>query len=103
MDRYLLFSANYFMASIAEGNGEADKAAWYRVRSLESPRDWFWLQTSSLVEARLRAGGRDGDAEVIREERAGVQSALQGIGNGGCVGAELGGDRQLEFTEGVWL
>lgn len=103
IDRYLLFSADFFMASIAEYSGEPDKAARYRQRSLESPRDWFWVQTSSLVESRLRAEGYDGPADAIREERNEVQSALPGFVNGACVGAGEGGHRQLEFTEDAWL
>ncbi|KAG7291383.1 hypothetical protein NEMBOFW57_001401 [Staphylotrichum longicolle] len=103
IERHLLFSANFFMASIAEYSGEPDKAAWYRQRSLESPRDWFWVQTSSLVESRLRADGYGGPADAIREERNEVQLALPGIMKGVCVGAGESGHQQLEFTEGVWL
>ncbi len=80
VDRYLLFSANYFMASIAEFNGEGAKAVWYRQKSLDSPRDLFWLQTSLLVESTLRAEGNDGEANAIREERAEAQLMLEIIG-----------------------
>jgi hypothetical protein len=79
-ERYLLFSANYFMAAIAEYNGEGDKARWYRQRSLDSPRDLFWLQTASLVESTLRAEGKDGEANAIREARAEAQAVLLGLG-----------------------
>ena len=82
VDRYLLFSANYFMAWIAEFNGERAKATWYRQKSLDSPRDLFWLQTSLLVESTLRAEGNDGEANAIREARAEAQLMLQVIGEG---------------------
>ncbi|KAK4157406.1 hypothetical protein C8A00DRAFT_11767 [Chaetomidium leptoderma] len=86
VDRYLVFSANYFMASIAEYGGQDDKAAVYRGRSLDSPRDLFWLQTSLLVESRLRAGGRDGEADLIQEARTEAQSVLRVIELGGIIG-----------------
>ncbi len=85
VDRYLLFSANYFMASIAEFNGEGAKAAWYRRKSLDSPRDLFWLQTSLLVESTLRAEGNEREANAIREARAKVQMVQQVIGKGDVI------------------
>ncbi|KAL2269320.1 hypothetical protein VTJ83DRAFT_1504 [Remersonia thermophila] len=72
VDRYLVFSANHFMAAVAEGAGDEVKAAWYRWRSLDSGRDLFWAQTSLLVESRLRARGLEEEAESIRQEREGV-------------------------------
>lgn len=83
MDRYLVFSANYFMASIAEYGGEGEKAALYRWRSLDSPRDSFWVQTSLLVEARLRADGHELEADRIQGVRVEAQCALQVMGQGG--------------------
>ncbi|KAL1841736.1 hypothetical protein VTJ49DRAFT_6650 [Mycothermus thermophilus] len=69
VDRYLVFSANHFMAAVAEGVGEEVKAAWYRWRSLDSGRDLFWAQTSLLLECRLRAMGMYEEAERIKGER----------------------------------
>ncbi|KAK3897572.1 hypothetical protein C8A05DRAFT_38868 [Staphylotrichum tortipilum] len=98
LERYLVFSANYFMASIAEFGGQAGKAAWYRQRILDSPRDLFWLQTSWLLESRLRDEGHLAEAEAIREERVEVQAALQDVGDGagwGLTGWNMQGwDRQ---------
>lgn len=76
MDRYLVFSANYFRAAIAAYSGESEKAAWYRHRCLDSPRDLFWLQTSLLLESRLRSDGLDAEANEIQEARVEVQSRL---------------------------
>jgi hypothetical protein len=81
MDRYLVFSAYYFMASIAEYSGQADKAAVYRWKSLDSPRDLFWLQTSLLVESRLRAEGHDAEANMILEARVEAQGNLNMLGS----------------------
>ncbi|KAH6855433.1 hypothetical protein B0I37DRAFT_423789 [Chaetomium sp. MPI-CAGE-AT-0009] len=75
VDRYLVFSARNFMAGIAEGVGEWEKARVYRRESLEwgvEGRDLFWLQTSWLVESRLREQGNHEEADRIREARAGV-------------------------------
>jgi hypothetical protein len=82
MDRYLVFSANYFMASITEYGEEGEKAALYRWRSLDSPRDLFWVQTSLLVEARMRADGHEVEADRIQEARVDAQCALQAMGQG---------------------
>jgi hypothetical protein len=94
MDRYLVFSAYYFMASIAEYSGQADKAAVYRWKSLDSPRDLFWLQTSLLVESRLRAEGQDAEANMILEARVEAQENLLGCvsGNGNWEGLRLSVD-----------
>ncbi|KAK4124781.1 hypothetical protein N657DRAFT_689193 [Parathielavia appendiculata] len=85
VDRYLVFSAYYFMASIAEYTGQRDKAAVYRWKSLDSGRDLFWLQTSLLVESRLRTEGLDAEANAILEARVETQESLNvlpGCGNG---------------------
>ncbi|KAK4233936.1 hypothetical protein C8A03DRAFT_19079 [Achaetomium macrosporum] len=93
MDRYLVFSADNFMASIAECMGERDKAAGYRRRvwrDERQPRDLFWLQTSLLLEARLRAEGGHEEANAIQEARAEVQGGL---------GVELRLTGRLELVE----
>jgi hypothetical protein len=84
VDRYLVFSANHFMAALAEGMGQEDKAEWYRWRSLyytgkdlEPGKDLFWAQTSLLLEARLRARGLEDEAERIRMERSQIPWALE--------------------------
>ncbi|GAB1312514.1 hypothetical protein MFIFM68171_02724 [Madurella fahalii] len=74
LDRYLVFSANYFMASVAEYNGETAKAAVYRKKSLDTPKDLFWLQTALVTEQRLQLAGYHEEANEIMEERLKVQS-----------------------------
>ncbi|KXX80306.1 hypothetical protein MMYC01_203359 [Madurella mycetomatis] len=74
LDRYLVFSANYFMGSVAEYNGEATQAAVYRKKSLDTPRDLFWLQTALVTEQRLRLAGYQEEANEIMEERLKVRS-----------------------------
>ncbi|KAL2192609.1 hypothetical protein P885DRAFT_47276 [Corynascus similis CBS 632.67] len=79
LDRYLVFSARNFMAGLAEGRGDAERAAEYRRLSLlplsssseggRGERDLFWAQTSCLVESRLRASGMHVEADTIRKER----------------------------------
>jgi hypothetical protein len=90
MDRYLVFSSNNFMASIAEynnnGGGDSDddeegrrKGEWYRRlvwQDERQPRDLFWLQTSLLLESRLRSQGMDAEANAIQEARAEVKGRL---------------------------
>ncbi|KAK4140123.1 uncharacterized protein C8A04DRAFT_40138 [Dichotomopilus funicola] len=66
-DRYLVFSARNFMASIAEYGGDEVKAR---------RKDLFWLQTAELVEGRLRAAGNEDEAEEIRCQREVVKRAL---------------------------
>jgi hypothetical protein len=78
MDRYLVFSANYFLASISDYNNESHLAAEYRKRSLDSPRDLFWLQTSLLLEQRMRSEGNDIEANALMNERTKVQLELEG-------------------------
>ncbi|KAL2134969.1 hypothetical protein VTI74DRAFT_10196 [Chaetomium olivicolor] len=75
-DRYFVFSAYHFLASIADHNGDMEKAAFYRHKCLDSPRDLFWLQTSMLLESRLRAEGMDEEANGIQQARFEVQSRL---------------------------
>ncbi|KAH6628856.1 hypothetical protein F5144DRAFT_580321, partial [Chaetomium tenue] len=66
--------ARNFMAGIAEVGGEWEKAAAYRRESLALPegegRDLFWLQTSWLVESRLRGQGNHAEADLIQAARA---------------------------------
>ena len=77
VERYLVFSARNFMAGIAEVGGEWEKAAVYRRESLaleeEQGRDMFWLQTSWLVESRLRGQGNHAEADLIQAARARAQ------------------------------
>ncbi|KAK3695789.1 hypothetical protein B0T22DRAFT_534551 [Podospora appendiculata] len=89
LDRYLFFSAYYFLASIADWQGERDKAADYRRRSLESPRDRFWVQTAMLLEEYLRVEGRAEEADEIAREREGV------------VMEEAEGDGDVDGEEGL--
>ncbi|KAK4247644.1 hypothetical protein C7999DRAFT_41074 [Corynascus novoguineensis] len=87
LDRYLVFSARNFMAGLAEGRGDAERAAEYRRLSLlplsssseggAGGRDLFWVQTSYLVESRLRASGMHVEADTIREER--VEAEREGL------------------------
>lgn len=72
LDRYLFFSAHHFLASICDFNGDAERAADYRRRSLDSPRDLFWLQTAGTLEEYLRAQGRVVEADEIGRERESV-------------------------------
>lgn len=69
LDRYLVFSAYHFLASIADYNGEHAKAADYRRKSLASPKDQFWLQTALRLEDYLRAEGKEDEADSILKER----------------------------------
>ncbi|KAK3988437.1 hypothetical protein QBC44DRAFT_243684 [Cladorrhinum sp. PSN332] len=80
--RYLVFSARYFMASIADYMGEHERARDMRRLSLdmdmdtdmaggelkEKERDLFWMQTALMVVQGLRGEGKDEEAEVIEEE-----------------------------------
>lgn len=65
------------MAGIADVGGEWEKAAVYRRESLaleeEQGRDMFWLQTSWLVESRLRGQGNHAEADLIQAARARAQ------------------------------
>lgn len=79
MDRYLVFSANHFLASISDINHDGLMGSEYRRRSLDSPRDVFWLQTSLLLEQRLRADGNDIEAHAIMLERTKVRLELEGL------------------------
>ncbi|KAK4117394.1 hypothetical protein N656DRAFT_773517 [Canariomyces notabilis] len=69
LDRYLVFSANYFLSCIAEYSGERDLAVEYRRRSLDAPRDLFWLQTTMVLEEELRLMGYQEEANAVMEER----------------------------------
>ncbi|KAK3934914.1 hypothetical protein QBC46DRAFT_462385 [Diplogelasinospora grovesii] len=68
VDRYLFFSAYHFLASIADYNRDFEMAASYRRKSLESPKDRFWLQTALRLEAYLRSEGRNEEADAILSE-----------------------------------
>lgn len=81
MDRHLVFSANYFMAAIADYTGdEKGEAEEYRRRCLDlgegGRRDVFWAQTAGLLEQRLRMEGRYAEADVLRGERMEVEGEL---------------------------
>ncbi|KAL2255568.1 hypothetical protein VTK26DRAFT_3114 [Humicola hyalothermophila] len=85
VDRYLVFSANHFMAAIARyyGRGVAgagETAEEYQRRCLElgpgGRRDLFWAQTALLMEQRLRAEGRYGEADALRAERMEAEGDL---------------------------
>ncbi|KAK1758030.1 hypothetical protein QBC47DRAFT_294217 [Echria macrotheca] len=69
LDRYLFFSAYHFLAAIADHNGQRERAADLRRRSLRSPRDVLWLQTAERLEEYLRGEGRLDEAEEIAVER----------------------------------
>ncbi|KAK0725986.1 Clr5 domain-containing protein, partial [Lasiosphaeris hirsuta] len=69
IDRYLFFSAYHFMASIADYSGDHNRAVNYRRKSLESPKDLFWLQTAMTLEQYLRSEGRIEEAAEIERER----------------------------------
>ncbi|KAK0612430.1 Clr5 domain-containing protein [Bombardia bombarda] len=69
LDRYLFFSAYHFLASIEDYNGNHEQAVYYRRKSLESPKDLFWLQTALRLEEYLRSVGRDDEAGDILRER----------------------------------
>ncbi|KAK0633841.1 Clr5 domain-containing protein [Immersiella caudata] len=72
LDRYLFFSVHHFLAALADRNGDQIRAAFHRKRSLESPRDVFWLQTATALEHHLRAEGKIEEADEIQSE---IQSA----------------------------
>ncbi|KAL2157863.1 hypothetical protein VTH06DRAFT_4916 [Thermothelomyces fergusii] len=84
LDRYLVFSARHFMSGLAASRGDTERAAEHARRCLESPssssseegeeRDLFWVQTSCLVESRLRAAGMHADADAVREARAAAEA-----------------------------
>ena len=74
LDRYLFFSALHFLASIADHNGEREKAVNYRRKSLRSPKDHFWMQTALRLEDYLRSEGRHEEADEILGEMEDPQS-----------------------------
>ncbi|KAK3342054.1 hypothetical protein B0T25DRAFT_357665 [Lasiosphaeria hispida] len=69
LDRYLFFSAYHFLASIADYSGDHDRAVDCRRKSLESPKDLFWVQTAMTLEQYLRSEGRIEEAAEIERER----------------------------------
>ncbi|KAK4041499.1 hypothetical protein C8A01DRAFT_45350 [Parachaetomium inaequale] len=70
-----------YVDRIAEYGGEGEKAALYRRRCLDAPRDVFWLQTAVMVESRLRAEGVYEEADLIQGARLEAQGALHGTGD----------------------
>lgn len=69
VDRYEFFSAHHFLASIEDHMGEHEKAADYRRRSLESPKDRFWYQTAQrlcdYLQSQPQSLDRVEEAETI--------------------------------------
>ncbi|KAK0726887.1 hypothetical protein B0T26DRAFT_692178 [Lasiosphaeria miniovina] len=69
VDRYEFFSAHHFLASIEDHMGEHEKAADYRRRSLESPKDRFWYQTAQrlcdYLQSQPQSLDRAEEAETI--------------------------------------
>ncbi|KAK1830570.1 hypothetical protein QBC39DRAFT_409881 [Podospora conica] len=73
VERYMFFSAYHFLATVADFKGELERAEGYRRRSMEGPRDLFWLQTAETLEGYLRGVGRVEEAERIGRERGEVR------------------------------
>ncbi|KAK4169758.1 hypothetical protein QBC43DRAFT_329341 [Cladorrhinum sp. PSN259] len=72
--RYLVFSARYFMASIAGNMGDQEEARELRRQSLDmgddvkKERDLFWMQTALVVVQGLRGEGKGEEARPIEDE-----------------------------------
>jgi len=83
-DRYLFFSVHHFLGAIADRNGDRMRAAYHRRRSLESPKDMFWLQTATALENHLRVEGNVEEADEIERERQDASLPCDELGlNGG--------------------
>ncbi|KAK3372246.1 hypothetical protein B0H63DRAFT_496834 [Podospora didyma] len=76
LDRYLFFSVHNFLAAIADSIGEYENAADLRRKSLESPRDRFWVQTAENLEEYLKSEGRHEEANEIQRQRYEVVPAM---------------------------
>ena len=76
MDRYMVFSAYYFLAAVAARVGDEPRAAEFRRCSLDSPRDLFWTQTALLTELRLRAEGNCAEADLLMRKRVETHAML---------------------------
>ena len=96
-DRYMLFSARFFLGAIAASQGESEeivrgwrrKSLGYEHDGVEEQRgisnglalegrDLFWAQTSMLVEQRFRAEGNVKEAEAIVAERIKSEALVGG-------------------------
>lgn len=80
VERYMFFSVYHFLATVADFKGEVERAEGYRRRSVEGPRDLFWLQTAETLEGFLRGVGRVEEAEGVRRERVVVKLEVGGEG-----------------------
>lgn len=82
VERYMFFSVYHFLATVADFKGEVERAEGYRRRSVEGPRDLFWLQTAETLEGFLRGVGRVEEAEGVRRERGVVRLEVGEVGEG---------------------
>jgi hypothetical protein len=69
LGRYLFFSVHHFLAALADRNADRPRAAFHRRKSLESPKDMFWLQTATALEHHLRVEGNIEEANEIERAR----------------------------------